>query len=405
MVKRDSYLWSALLLSAVSHGAAFLQLALRFPDLGLPARFFVQFDLLLACSLACAALQFLLHGREIAQGVLVLLRLLFLFVATYPLGGTVAVRTTLVASLVFEAAIYYPLRAALVFSVTLIAASLAVPSAQSAWNTRGARASLDTMVFQGFYPLVVMLLGFFLRNAQRLAAERKRLVEQLRQAGTSLVETNIRLQEHIVRGEEQAKLLERSRISRELHDTVGYALMNVIVTMEASLELSHSDGERMREFMAKGIEQARKGLADTRSALRELRTEPAQPLSLVASVDRLAGAFRDTHIAVRPHYANMPWSFGEEIDAAIYRIVQEGITNAIRHGNAQEIDVHVSLDGERIGVAVHDNGSGAGAEIEEGIGMAGIRERVVRLGGGLQAGNSAAGFLLSAWIPFGGSGA
>ena len=126
----------------------------------------------------------------------------------------------------------------------------------------------------------------------------------------------------------------------------------------------------------------------------------AQPLSLISSVDRLAGAFKDTHIAVAAHYSNMPWSFTEEIDATIYRIVQEGITNAIRHGNATRIDINLSLDGSRIGVAVLDNGVGT-AEITEGIGMAGIRERVSQLGGGLSAGNSAGGFLLSAWLPFG----
>jgi len=402
MQKRDSYLWFALLFSVASHVVAFVQFSIRFPMLGFPARWQTQFGLLVAGSLACAVLQFILYRRDIAQAMLVLVRLLFLFVATYPLGNAVNVRTTLVASFVFEAMIYYPLPWALIASVGLIVASVLLRSGGSVWNVQSSSASLDTVLFLGFYPLTVMLLGFFLRNAQRLAADRKRLIEQLRQASTSLVETNILLQENVVRGEEQAKLLERGRISRELHDTVGYALMNIIVTMKASLELSHSDGERMREFMTKGIEQAQKGLADTRSALRALRAVAAQPLSLVSSVDRLAGAFKDTHIAVTARYSNMPWSFNEEIDATIYRIVQEGITNAIRHGNATRIDINLSLDGSRIGVAVRDNGSGA-AEINEGIGMAGIRERVTNLGGGLEAGNSAGGFLLSAWLPFGGT--
>jgi signal transduction histidine kinase len=399
MQKRDSYLWFALLFSTVSHVVAFLQFAASFSTLGLPARWYVQFGLLVGGSLACATLQFALYRRDIAQTMLVLLRLLFLFIATYPLGNAMNVRATLVASFVFEAMIYYPVPWALVSSLALVAASVFLHNGVSVWNAQSTAASLDTLLFLGFYPLAVMFLGLLLKNAQRLASERKRLIEQLRQASTSLVETNIRLQEHVVRGEEQAKLLERGRISRELHDTVGYALMNIIVTMKASLELSHRDGERMREFMAKGIEQAQKGLADTRGALRELRAVAAQPLSLIASVDRLAGAFKDTHIAVAAHYSNMPWSFTEEIDATIYRIVQEGITNAIRHGNATKIDINLSLDGSRIGVAVLDNGSGT-AEITEGIGMAGIRERLAQLGGGLSAGNSAGGFLLSAWLPF-----
>ncbi len=112
-------------------------------------------------------------------------------------------------------------------------------------------------------------------------------------------------------------------------------------------------------------------------------------------------AFKDTHIAVRAHFSNMPWSLGEEMDSTIYRIVQEGITNAIRHGNACDIAVNLSCDGNTIGVSVRDNGSGA-EEIKEGIGLAGIRERLSRFSGELSAGNSAGGFVLYARIPMGG---
>jgi len=94
----------------------------------------------------------------------------------------------------------------------------------------------------------------------------------------------------------------------------------------------------------------------------------------------------------------MPWSFTEDIDATIYRIVQEGLPTH-QDGNATKIDINLSLDGSRIGVAVRDNGSGT-AQITEGIGMAGIKERLSQLGGGLSAGNSAGGFLLSAWLPY-----
>ena len=401
MQKRDYYLWSAVLFSVASHVVAFLQFSINFANLELPDRWFLQFTVLIGGSLACALLQFLLRRIEVAQAVLLLLRLLLLFIATYPLGNSMNVRTTLIASFVFEAMIYYAMPASIVGCLALIAASLLVRTVGPAWNRQVVTVSLDSILFMGFYPFIIMVLGAFLKNAQRLAADRKKLIEQLRQASTSLVETNILLQEHVVRGDEQAKLLERERISRELHDTIGYALMNIIVTMKASLELSRSDTERMRDFMTKGIEQAQKGLAETRGALRTLRATAAQPLSLIASVDRLVAAFKDTHIAVSAHYSNMPWSFEEEIDSAIYRIVQEGITNAIRHGNAAEIAVNLSFDGKKIGVAVRDNGSGAG-EIKEGIGLAGIRERLARFAGELSVGNSAGGFVLYAWIPFAG---
>ncbi|MGA2974954.1 MAG: sensor histidine kinase [Spirochaetia bacterium] len=402
MLKRDYYLWSALLFSLASHCIAFLQFTINFHNLNVPQRWFIQFTVLAAGSLACAVLQFLLFRREGARVGFLVLRLFLLFIATYPLGNYVNVRTTLLTSLVFEIMIYYPVPASYILSSVLIAASLLLRKTGPSWEEQVGSITLDNLLFMGFYPLVIMVLGAFLKNAQRLAAERKKLVELLRQASTNLVETNIRLQEHVVRSEEQAKLLERERISRELHDTIGYTLMNIIATMKASMELAKSDTEKMRDFMTQGIEQAQKGLAETRTALRTLRSTTPQPLSLIAVVNRLVAAFKDTHIAVRAQYSNIPWSLGEEIDSTIYRIVQEGITNAIRHGNANEINIHLSFDAGKISVTISDNGSGAG-EITEGIGLAGIRERLSGLAGGLSAGNSGGGFLLYAWIPLQGS--
>ncbi len=286
MQERDHYLWSAGLFSLASHLIAFLQFWIDFPSMGLPSRWFLQFALLMSASLTCAVLQFLLFRNGVTRSVLAAVRLLVLFVAIYPLGNYANIRTTLVASFVFETMIYYPMPASVAASLAVVAGSLFLRNTAPAWDRAVVTVSLDNLLFVGFYPLVVMVLGAFLKDAQRLAAERKKLIEQLRQASTSLVETNIALQEHVVRGEEQAKLLERERISRELHDTIGYALMNIIVTMKASLELSRSDTERMRDFMTKGIEQAQKGLSETRSALRTLRATAPQPLSLVASVDR-----------------------------------------------------------------------------------------------------------------------
>ncbi|HET6485349.1 MAG TPA: sensor histidine kinase, partial [Spirochaetia bacterium] len=308
------------------------------------------------------------------------------------------VRTTLLASLVFETMVYGKTPVSYGFSLALIAACLFIRRPAPLWDQRIEGISLDNLMFMGFYPLIVMVLGGLLKNAQRLASDRKRLVEQLRKASTSLVETNIQLQEHVVRSEEQAKLLERERISRELHDTIGYTLMNIIATMKASMELSRTDTARMLDFMGQGIEQAQKGLAETRAALRTLRTASSQRLSLVTTLNRLVSAFENTHIVVTASYSNIPWFFGEEIDSTIYRIVQEGITNAIRHGNATVISIHVSWDGERISVTVTDNGSGA-KEVAEGIGMKGIRERLMQVSGGVSAGNAFGGFQLYAWIP------
>jgi signal transduction histidine kinase len=396
----DRYLFLALAFSIVSHVIAFLQFVLHFQALAVPDRWFVQFTLLMALSLMTALLQFLLQESQMARSSLVIARAVLLLVITYPLGDYVNVRTTLLASLLFENMIYLSFPAGLIVSFILIAASLLSPRVNHAWERLTDRVSADNLLFLSFYPCTILVLGTLLKNAQRLAQDRKRLVEQLRLASSQLVDTNILLQEHAVKSENQATLLERERISRELHDTIGYTLMNIIATMKASMELAKSDPRRMRDFMTQGIEQAQKGLAETRAALRAMRSTTTPAPSLVTAVNRLVTAFRDTHIAVKAQYSNIPWSFGGEIDAAIYRIAQEGIANAIRHGDATDITIHIALDAGRINVTISDNGSGAG-EIRDGIGLAGIRERLDRLEGELEVGNVAGGFQLYVQIPLG----
>jgi signal transduction histidine kinase len=394
----DRYLYLAPAFSIVSHVIAFLQFAFHFQALSVPDRWFVQFCILMGLSLTTALLQFLLHKNQMARSSLVAVRAILLLVITYPLGNYINVRTTLLSSLLFENMIYLTFPTGLVVSVFLIAASLASPLVNSSWDRPTGRLMADNLLFLIFYPCTIMILGTLLKTAQRLAQDRKKLVEQLRQASSQLVDTNILLQEHAVKSENQATLLERERISRELHDTIGYTLMNIIATMKASLELAKSDPQRMRDFMTQGIGQAQKGLAETRAALRAMRSAATPPRSLVTSVDRLVKAFKDTHIAVKAQYSNIPWSFGGEIDAAIYRIAQEGIANAIRHGDATDITIHIALDAGRINVTISDNGGGAG-EIRDGIGLTGIRERLDLLDGELEVGNVAGGFQLYAQIP------
>ena len=130
----------------------------------------------------------------------------------------------------------------------------------------------------------------------------------------------------------------------------------------------------MREFMTKGIEQAQKGLAETRSALR---TPPPlrRAVLVVGHFSREPANLRVQGHAHRRECAlqqHAPGPSANSIDSTIYRIVQEGITNAIRHGNASEIAIHLSSDGSKVAVTISDNGSGAG-EIKEGMGLAAQR--------------------------------
>ena len=116
-------------------------------------------------------------------------------------------------------------------------------------------------------------------------------------------------------------------------------------------------------------------------------------------INRLVNAFNNTHISIKADYRNIPQSFTESLDHVLNRIVQEGITNAIKHGNANRIDISFWLDDKQmIQLAIEDNGSGCD-ELTEGIGLKGMRERIGEAGGWVETKNIRSGFLLLAGIP------
>jgi signal transduction histidine kinase len=397
MQKREYVLWVAVGFSLLSHVIVVLQTAFSFPALGIPEEWRGQLYTIVGFSFAIGVVQFVFNRRRTTLLTLILLRVMALTVAAYSLRDSPFARTVLLSSLVFEIVMY--LESPVAVGASALAIALALGAGGLAPGAEGfSLVAPEGLLPMLFFPLMIIALGAFLKRFQRLASERERLVDQVSKAGAQLVDANISLQDHILRGEEQARSLERERISRELHDTVGYTLMNIIALLKASVELARKDVDKMIEFLQQGIVQAQSGLSETRTALRALRTADQQRPSIVRALSRLAAAFKDTHIKVTVHFSNVPWHFGGEIDSVVYRIVQEGITNAIRHGNATEIAVHLSQDAGQIAVTVNDNGSGAEAVIE-GIGLSGIRERLQHVEGEVSAGNIRGGFRLCARIP------
>ena len=399
MRARNYLFWVALGFSGISAVIVLCELLFAFENLGVPAAWRGQLIALNASLLLLSVFQLVFFRDRITLHALFFLRLILFMVATYPLQASSTVRTVLLSALAFEAAIYLPAASGIAVAAVAILFSLfwtLSPQPGGGFFLLSFERTLAIL----FYPMLVTALAAILTRLQKLATERENLNVQLRMASARLVETNIKLLDQIAQGEEQTRRLERDRISRELHDTIGYTLMNIIAVLKASVELSKKDGEKTREFLVQGIEQAQKGLAETRQALREMRSTAEDRASIVKTINRLAEAFKETHIKVTVHFSNIPWLFGEQVDSIVYRIVQEGITNAIRHGNASQIAIHLAVDAGRVLVTINYNGCGA-ASIADGIGLTGIRERLREVQGDVSAENIRGGFRLFARIPIG----
>jgi len=234
----------------------------------------------------------------------------------------------------------------------------------------------------------------------RHSAEIRELASTVR----NLVEANMALQLYAHNIETESAEKERGRITRELHDMIGYALTNVIVMMNAAPVLLRDDPKALEELFSKIRAQAEGALAETRSILRRLRDiQPFTPIGLQAVWHLTRGFQGATGVEVKLNLGNLPSSFGRKLDSVLFRLIQEGLTNAFRHGKATRVRINLWLTEGEILVSVLDNGAvlAPGTVIREGIGLAGMRERLSEYGGHVKWRVVVDGFELLAAIPYG----
>lgn len=225
--------------------------------------------------------------------------------------------------------------------------------------------------------------------------------EKLNGVIADLTRMNIEYQQYASNIEQESTEKERNKITRELHDGLGYIFSNLLMILDASkVHLEKNRVAELRELLESAAEQAEQGLEETRSILHLLR-ESDQPFPLgVKTIQNMVNTFKKiTGIEVQAHFGNVPWSFGKLIDKTVYRLVQEGLINSFKHGKATKVSLRCWQTDSEIIIHIRDNGRGA-SHITEGLGLLGMRERLGEIGGNIEAGNVEGGFELSVNIPF-----
>jgi len=194
---------------------------------------------------------------------------------------------------------------------------------------------------------------------------------------------------------------EQRRIARELHDAVAHAMSVMVVQAEAAEEMLSVDPEKARAPVQRIQSVGRDGLAEMRRLLAVLRTgeSPGKaPQPGIAQLDVLAAEIRSAGLPVELTVEGEPRVLPVGVDISAYRIVQEALTNVLRHARATHVDVRLRF-GDTLELDVEDDGIGAPAGTNGGHGLVGMRERVGLYGGTLEAGPVASGFRVHATLP------
>ena len=201
---------------------------------------------------------------------------------------------------------------------------------------------------------------------------------------------------------ERAEAEERLRIAREMHDIVGHSLSLIAVQASVANHVARRRPEEAGAALAVIESTSRSALAELRRSVGALRTDPefaAPPAlgDLAALADRAGAA----GVTVRLEVAGGD-DAPEGVVAAAYRIVQESLTNVVKHAAPASCTVEVTGDGDRLRIEVTDDGARRRPPAPDGAGLAGMRERVAAYGGFFSAGpRTGGGFAVVATLPYG----
>ena len=250
--------------------------------------------------------------------------------------------------------------------------------------------SVDQLIFIPVDFAVAWVAGLAVRardEQAKVAALHARQAEQEREAATRV-----------------AVAEERARIARELHDIVAHAVSVMVLQVGA---VRHRLPDTMAEDRdaLKSVEQAGRGaLAELRRLLSVMRRDgdgvELAPQPGLDGLDSLVEEIGRAGLPVELHLDGERFPLPPGIDLSAYRIVQEGLTNALKHARASHAEVTVRYAPDEVGIEVRDDGTGATSGGGHGHGLIGIRERVKLYGGVMTAGTTiGGGFTLSTRLP------
>jgi signal transduction histidine kinase len=213
-------------------------------------------------------------------------------------------------------------------------------------------------------------------------------------------------------GEEKARAAvsdERARIARELHDVIAHAVSVVVLQSRGARKLLTPEQRDLRESLDTIERSASEALHEMRRLLSLLREQDEElalaPQPSLRRVDALAERARAAGLPVDVQVDGSLDELPAGIDVSGYRIVQEALTNALKHAGPAHASVRIKRDDRILAIEVTDDGTGAGNGGSGGHGLVGMRERVAVYGGSIQAGPRPAGtgFSLRVELPLEGS--
>ena len=263
-------------------------------------------------------------------------------------------------------------------NIDVVGCSRLAPAAASgeAASTGGLRCHASVPLYAGDRPLGVMNLA--MRGWRRLTRQERDLLTTIAdQLGVAIERARLGIQSI-----EHARADERSRIARDVHDTLAQGFTAVGLHIEAGLSHLEKRNEA-RPALRLALDAARQGLDEARRSITSLRASPLENRSLAEALGALTRRFTgDTGIRVRTDVADVG-PLPTEVESELFRIASEALTNVRKHARARDASLRLDMVRGRLRLVVSDAGAGfqARGSRRRGFGLSGIEDRARAVGG------------------------
>ncbi|MBY4765280.1 sensor histidine kinase [Streptococcus uberis] len=222
--------------------------------------------------------------------------------------------------------------------------------------------------------LIVFIISliFYIMNA---ITEKHNLEEEVRMVS----QVNVELNNYVALTEKITEDRERKRISREIHDTLGHALTGISAGIDAVKVLIDIDPKKAKNQLVSVSNVVREGIVDVRRSLKKLRPDALESRTLQDALNKIINDYQEiSQIQIDFHYDWQTADLSVAVEDIIFRVIQESITNSLRHGHASKIDITMSENNDYT-ITIKDNGIGA-KEFSLGYGLMQMRERLAIIG-------------------------
>lgn len=265
-------------------------------------------------------------------------------------------------------------------------------------NVRNIILAIKDVLTSLEYILFIIYTVLLLREELFEKEHVQRLNEQLNEMNEELKRANLELENYAKESIIMTQTKERNRLAREIHDTLGHTLTGIIAGVDACIAMISIAPDMTKQQLEVISDVARQGMKDVRRSVNALRPDVLEQGGLLGAILKMIDEMKLTtsaNIVFENHIKTL--KFSEDEEDVIYRIIQESVTNAIRHGKAKNIEITMEREYSIVTIVIQDDGIGA-KEIKQGFGLHHMKERIDLLKGELTYDGSD-GFTVIAKIP------